>query len=340
MSEIRFDPVTGRNVIIAETRADRPSEFQQLEFRRTEAICPFCKGNEEDTPPPIATWDAEGRLFKGLNCDDWVVRVVPNKYPALVPNEGDDNVEIAQEDVSGPYERAKISGSHELVIETPKHYASWSQLSERELQLTLEAMRYRVDAHQRSGHIAYTSVFKNCRPAAGASLEHAHAQILGMSQVPDYIQALAKRNQHHRSKHNQSLIESITQWEIEAHRRILVKSELFTAFCPYASRFPYQVWITPNPTEKPFYDLGKDAISELAVMSRQCIRSIELLLDFPAYNWVLYLPPLGEQFDQSNWLVEIFPRTARQAGFEMQTDCWINQTSPESAASQLKIIDE
>ena len=338
MSEIRFDPVTGRKVIIAETRADRPSEFQQLEFRRTESICPFCKGNEEDTPPPIATWDLEGRLYKGLNCDDWIVRVVPNKYPALV----DEHLEVETHRalIDGAYTQTTIRGSHELVIETPKHYASWSQLSNLELQLTLEAIRYRIDVHQRSECISFSSVFKNCRPAAGASLEHAHSQILGMSETPEYVLAFANRSLNYEKKHNRSLIESITQWEIEEKRRVLIESETFTAYCPYASRFPYQVWIAPNQTKTPFNQLDKDALNELAIMSKQCIRSIELLLDFPAYNWVLFLPPFDGKYDQANWLVEIFPRTARQAGFEMQTDCWINQTSPESAASQLKIIDE
>jgi UDPglucose--hexose-1-phosphate uridylyltransferase len=339
MSEIRFDPVTGRNVIIAEKRADRPSEFQQLEFRRTEAICPFCRGNEDATPEPIATWDAQGKLTLENSGDDWIVRVVPNKYPALIMEDsftGEKRVEKA----SGPYTRESVCGSHELVIETPKHYASWSQLSDLELRLTMEAIRYRVAAHSQCDQIGYTSVFKNCRPAAGASLEHAHTQILGMSSVPEYLSAFARRNEAHEQANGITLVESITRWEIQERRRVLIESDLFTAYCPYASRFPYQIWIAPNRAITPFEQMDQISLGQLAALSRNCIRNIELLLDFPAYNWVLYLPPFDKRFNQANWLVEIFPRTSRQAGFEMQTDCWINQTPPETAASQLRVIDE
>ena len=61
MSDLRYDPVSGHWVTIAKNRLDRPMEFIPLEQVRQQLICPFCRGNEDQTPADIAAYLENGR---------------------------------------------------------------------------------------------------------------------------------------------------------------------------------------------------------------------------------------------------------------------------------------
>ena len=82
MSDIRFDPISGHWVTIAPNRNDRPIEFIPTEHVIKRLLCPFCAGNELETPSTLASWDSEGSRIE----DDqpWLVRVVANKYLSLI----------------------------------------------------------------------------------------------------------------------------------------------------------------------------------------------------------------------------------------------------------------
>ena len=80
MSELRTDPITGRQVIIAPERADRPFEHGSPQPAETLDRCPFCAGNEDATPEAVVTLGDED------DSDRWRVRIVPNKYPAVKPD--------------------------------------------------------------------------------------------------------------------------------------------------------------------------------------------------------------------------------------------------------------
>ena len=105
MSDLRFDPVTGQWVAIARNRLERPSEYVPIEQVRQQLICPFCRGNEDETPSTLIALHESGKL---LNADDdpssWTVRVVPNKYPCFFESPEDSTS-------SGPYTRSGAGGA-------------------------------------------------------------------------------------------------------------------------------------------------------------------------------------------------------------------------------------
>src|SRR5262245_33869037 len=79
MSAYRHDPLHDRWVIIGDQRAVRPHEYVEQVVRKTGDPCPFCAGNEQQTPDAIAT-------YRRPRASEWTVRVVPNKYPAVEPS--------------------------------------------------------------------------------------------------------------------------------------------------------------------------------------------------------------------------------------------------------------
>ena len=87
--------------------------------------CPFCEGSEESTPPEVAALREPGSAPNGPG---WRVRVIPNKFPAL-EIEGDLNKRG-----DGIYDMMRGVGAHEVIIETPRHLVSTSELSEEQLR--------------------------------------------------------------------------------------------------------------------------------------------------------------------------------------------------------------
>ena len=146
MSEFRQDPLSRRWVIIGGERAGRPNEFVEAATRASGLSCPFCAGHEADTPPAIATYGANGK-------GKWLVRVVPNKYPALTPEESH---AVASDSAVG-------FGCHEVIIESPRHVASLSELTDAEAEAAFAAYRDRLGRLKSEGPYRYVQIFKNSR---------------------------------------------------------------------------------------------------------------------------------------------------------------------------------
>ena len=180
MSEFRKDPISDHWVIIAPNRARRPEQFAGDSNARIPRRCPFCRGHEGDTPPAVAAYDADGRSADSLA---WQVRVVPNKYPAVA------QADSRLTERSGFFETRPGVGIHEVIIEAPDHILSFSALEPSQAALVFRAYRDRLRHLRENPSIAYAQVFKNSGPAAGASLEHAHSQLIATSVVPTQVQS-------------------------------------------------------------------------------------------------------------------------------------------------------
>src|SRR3990172_2883949 len=175
MPDLRKDPIVGRWVIIAKSRAKRPHDFDSSPRLRTGRFCPFCEGNEDKTPGEIIAYRAPG---SAANRKGWRVRVVPNKFPAL-EIEGD-----LDKQGEGIYDMMRGVGAHEGIIECPGHLVSTSQLSEEQVREVFWVYRDRLVDLKKDPRLVYGMIFKNVGPAAGASLEHTHSQLIVTPIVP------------------------------------------------------------------------------------------------------------------------------------------------------------
>ena len=82
MPELRKDPILGRWIIIAKERSKRPTDFAVDTPVTTGGFCPLCPENEKTTPSEVLVYGRDPHLPP--NSSGWKLRVVPNKYPALV----------------------------------------------------------------------------------------------------------------------------------------------------------------------------------------------------------------------------------------------------------------
>lgn len=334
MSELRKDPIIDRWVIIAESRSERPGAFLNAEAGKQAisqplgavADCPFCAGNESETPPAVyQQYDNQGR---------WTVRIVPNKYPAVSTTSL-----FASDGGNGEANYQPARGIHEVVVESCQHATSWAQLSTEQIERVLRAWRDRLAEYRRDGRWRVALLFKNVGREAGASVEHVHSQILALSRLPELIgRELHGAALLHR-QHGGCAFCRLIDDERQAAQRLLLHTHDFQAVTAYAGRQPYETWILPTGHQAA-YDAEDDVrLSRLAVILSRLLLALHEVLPIPAYNLILHTAPFDTEWaDRYHWHIEIIPRVSGLAGFELGGGEFINPVSPERAAQEIKRI--
>jgi UDPglucose--hexose-1-phosphate uridylyltransferase len=328
LPQLRKDPITGRWVIIANERARRPTDFiRRPAASPAAALCPFDPGNEAKTPPEVLAYRSSG----GRDEPGWRVRVVPNKFPAL-RIEGD-----LDRQGEGMYDKMNGIGAHEIVIETPDHGTSWSEMPEPQIQEVLRAFQDRVNDLKRDHRFRYIILFKNHGEAAGASLEHPHSQLIALPVVPENVkEELDGALQFYEQKERCIFCDIVTQ-ESAAGVRLVSETDRFVAIEPYAPRFPFETWILPKRHASHFESSDGPTLENLAWVLRSTLRKINKTLERPAYNFIVHSAPVQEgPLSYYHWHIEIAPRLTRIAGFEWATGFYINPTPPEESARFLR----
>lgn len=326
MPELRKDPVVERWVIIATERARRPMDFAPETVPTLGAEgCPFCPGHEDRTPP---------ELYRSGGPEDgpWSVRVVPNKFPALHADGGE--VHAAGD---GIYDRIDGVGAHEVVIESPDHFASLGTLPAAHVGEILVAYRARLLALRGDPRLEYVLIFKNHGVQAGASLEHPHSQLIATPILPELIaEELDGALRYFRMKERCVWCDVVRQ-ERRDGTRLVLEEDGFVAVAPYAARFPYETWVLPTTHQASFEALGTDEIDALARLLRELLARLGRLFADPPYNFALHTAPLrNPDPEHFHWHLELMPKLTRVAGFELGTGFFINPTPPEDAARFLR----
>lgn len=326
MADFRWDPVTGQWVIIASNRAQRPNDFRTIVNRPQIDDCPFCYGNESLTPREIAVYQS------GQRDGRWTTRVFANKYPAVGENAG-----FNLESNVGPYRQGNFVGHHEVIVESPEHKTTFSQLDDQESDCALKAYRDRIAEFAKNARLKHAMLFKNCRPEAGSSIEHLHSQILCTSVTTEKVMRRISRARQYFESNRQDVISSIVDFEMGEEVRIVDESPHFVAFCPFASRFAFQTSIVPKSFGDVFHKITDQEACELGRFIRNIVVKLETALHEPAYNLLLHIAPFDVRAeDYYRWHVELFPRLANPAGYEWGTGCWINSVAPEFAAAEMR----
>lgn len=330
--EFRRDPLTGRWVILAPGRSGRPQDFDTTIRRIRHGPCPFCEGNESETTPEILARRPLGSVPNGPG---WRVRVVSNKYPAVA------QTEVTRE-MSGPPPSESFPGLgiHEVIIETPRHVARMTELTEAELAEFLDICRERLGQLTREPYVEYALIFKNVGPTAGASLEHSHSQLLAVPFVPPAVNTELEAARRWLRDQHECYYCHLLESETEDGRRLVLRQAGYTVICPFASRFAYETWILPDAHTERLEDSSSEALTRLAKVLRETLLRIESRLDQPGYNVLFQSAPFRRKAPYFHWRVEILPSVSRPAGFEWGTGIHINPVFPEEAAEFLRGAQE
>ncbi len=356
-TESRQDPITGAWTIFAPHREQRPDEYQAPEQKESpvKVDCPFCIGSESKTPPAVWVGKLADSACTGQACresarvvyrdgnladldadDDWTVRVVPNRFPALTPI--GEPVEAKAPRDSRLFRRQIISGGHEVIIEAPRHVRSITELDLAEVSLAFIAYRDRIAHWYDAPGIAYISVFKNVGAQAGASLRHSHSQLIASDIIPTQVRTVSDRLAKYRAKTGCCLQCDLIRGELKEETRVIANCDSLVAYCPFASPMSMMVRVTSIEHRDRFDQLDDQTVVSVSRLVSRVISWLEKLHPGTSYNLLLQTRPPGidNGVDTFHWSIDIFPRLTRIAGFEFSSDCKINPMLPELAAKRYR----
>ena len=329
MPQLRQNIILKDWIIFSTERAKRPEQLKEdkdisIKLPEYDENCPFCPGNEEK-------FGNTQELYRFGSNDSWQIRVIPNKYPALIPCEN-----IYNKNTLGNFRWMDGIGHHEVIIETPKHNLTIATMDIENIKQILYSYKIRNIELRKLSYIETIITFRNHGTKAGASIIHPHSQIIALPVIPRDIISRMNESIRYHEEHRECIFCNVLKSELQAKERIILETEYFVAFVPYAAYSPFHVWIYPKIHKYSFHLIDDNEISDLAVVLKTILRKLYLGLNDPDYNYIIRSSAKG--FHTFHWYLTIVPRLTRSAGFELGTGTFINPCLPEDNAEYLRNI--
>lgn len=345
MQELRKDPIIGRWVIMATSRARRPGNF--INPNESDLIdpkkeqCLFCQGQEHLTGPEI--FSIRDKASKP-DATGWKVRVVPDQKPILKAF-----IDFKRS-THGLYSVLDGKGADEIVVETPEHVANMADLQADQIASVIKAYTHRINDLEKDERLKYVLAHKNYKWSRDQeNITHAHSEIIATPVTPMRIKEELKGAKKYFDYHDRCIFCDLIKQEKEMNQRIVLEDEHFLAMVPFASRFPFETWILPKRHHCSFPRGIQGLELDLAKILKQVLLKIKIGLGDPAYHYVIHSAPFLDKERRSasdctleedyHWHIEVMPRLTHAAGFEKGTGFYICPIPPEAAAQYLKEVE-
>jgi UDPglucose--hexose-1-phosphate uridylyltransferase len=338
LPELRIDPLSGHRTIVAGERSRRPGGAPTCDPPDPidPESDPFAEGHEDRTPPELYAVRPGGGA---PDSPGWLVRVVPNLYPALEPGGEEDAPATASftAPASGESSRGApelfaslpARGAHEVIVNGPQTVLSLAELPAGQVAAAMEVWRERMRFH---GESPYVQLIVNERREAGASLPHTHAQLYALDFVPAAVARERERAAAYTTRTmGQNLLADLVAEEVRRGERVVAIDEEAVLLAPYASRLPFQLMLVPRRPRPSFQEDGPTGAALLHDGLRRLAR--RLGSSPPLNMWVRTAPRGSEGFC---WRIDVMPRLTHLAGLELSTELNLNIVAPEDAAAQLR----
>jgi len=324
-SELRQDLISGDWVVIATGRAKRPDDFannHRIQDDKGIENCLF-----ED---PVGSGQEKDVLLYHRPDGEWTLRVFPNKYPAF--SEGDGKIDLSE----GPYFAMSGVGYHEIVV-TRDHYRQLALMETMEIAEVFDAYQDRYLDLMNKRHVNYIAIFHNHGKECGASIAHPHSQIMAIPVVAPYVKLELDGTAKYYKSHKHCAFCVMAEHESKEGKRVIFENDEFIAFCPFASRAAFEVWVMPKKHSPYFERITDKKKIKLAEVFQKSLNSIYRALNDPPYNFYIHSAPCdGKDYPHFHWHIEILPHTATWAGFELDTGVEVSTIQPEVAAEFLR----
>jgi UDPglucose--hexose-1-phosphate uridylyltransferase len=326
LSEFRYCKLSKEWVLFAPERLLRPKDFYLNQNSMQEQECPFDANKEHLTPHEIARISQE---------KSWQCRVVPNLYNAL-------SIDIEpKSSKEGFFDTFCGFGAHEVLIETPSHDKQMFDYAYNEFNNYLSLLQQRTQNLQKDLRLAYLSIFKNHGDNAGASLSHAHTQLMAMPFLPKKIQEILIHKKSYFDEHKRALLDDMVYEELSYGKNIVCENADFVAYCPYASSVAFEVKIVSKKKLSSLVEFESKDLSSLSDILHdffQCFKrtlgkNVAFNLIFKNAPYLNYDEKTKEYFRFS---IDILPRLYKTAGFEQDSGILINVVLPQVAAQAYK----
>jgi UDPglucose--hexose-1-phosphate uridylyltransferase len=337
-NELRKDYLLDRWVVIATERGRRPTDFAKQKKEPAQAsVCPMCPGNEHMTPPAVLVYlNQNGDIKKakdenGFRHKNWLIRCVPNLFPAFAPpKDPADQTNIMKSESFGC-----AIGHHEVLIESPNHDDDPADAELPQLLHVINAYIDRLRELSAKPYVKYVSIFRNHGAEAGASLSHAHSQIIATPFVPTIIDKELAASKTFWNQHEKCVFCDLIEKESKSPRLVHDNSH-FIVLAPYASVHPMEFWILPKKHAANILSLNQNEKKAFAETLKASLKGLKDLVNDPPYNYGFHLSINRNAENYYHWHLEVYPRLSLWAGFEKSTGIYINTVTPETAAAELK----
>lgn len=318
-SQLRYDRATGQWVIVAAQRQDRT-------YKPPADACPLCPG------PSGATSE--------IPAADYDVAVFENRFPSLA---GAGAVTTSAPTGDGGFVSAPGHGRCEVVCFSADHTGSFAELDAAHARLVVDAWRHRTADLMARPEIEQVFCFENRGEEIGVTLTHPHGQIYGYPFLPPRTAAMLARAREHRIRRGGNLFAELLADEIADGSRIITRSAAFTAFVPFAARWPVEVHLYPNRPVRNLTELDDAELDGFAATYSGMLRRFDRMYATP----LPYIAALHQFTDDDaqcdGYLhVELFSvrRSADKlkylAASESGMDAFISDVPPEATAARLR----
>ncbi|BDX33739.1 galactose-1-phosphate uridylyltransferase [Mycobacterium antarcticum] len=320
LSQLRFDRQTGQWVAVAALRQDRT----YLPSADRCPLCPSASGEDSEVPAP-----------------DYDVVVFENRFPSL---SGADGRAFALPGVEGSdFVSAAGHGRCEVISFSSSHTASFAELDAAHTRLVVDAWRHRTaDLASRPG-IEQVFCFENRGEEIGVTLTHPHGQIYGYPYLTPRTEHMLAEARAYAERHGGNLFADVLAREVAEGTRVIARTDLFTAFVPFAARWPVEVHIYPNRFVRSLADLDDAELDGFTSIYHDVLARFDRM-----YPTVLpYISALHQYRDtdaqrEGYFHVELMSvrRSATKlkylAGSESAMDAFISDVAPEAVADRLR----
>jgi UDPglucose--hexose-1-phosphate uridylyltransferase len=318
-AQMRQDPLTGEWVSIAAARQNRvvmPSAGQ-------DPLAPQSPGNPSEIP------------------SDYDVAVFENRSPAFgpaLPDPGSPEADPAHRDAAGLGRAVPAFGRCEVVCFSSAREGAFGSVSRSRARTVIEAWADRTAFLSSLPGIGQVYVFENRGAEIGVTLQHPHGQIYAYPYItPSTRQLLAQIDDY-----GPALFADILKYEQSAPR-VLLAGAHWTAFVPFAARWPIEAHLLPNEHVADFAATSEAQRDELAVLYLRLLRGLDALYDDPTpYIAAWHQAPVRSHRDSARLHLRLMsPRRAAdklkyQAGSESGMGAWIGDILPEVQAERLR----
>ena len=332
LHELRKDPLLGRWVAVL-NQSKSPSEYVFPTEENTEKDCLFCAGRERELPPEIMSVPNPGE-----HSHKWWTRVVPNLSPVFRV-EG----ELGRKG-EGMYDKMNSIGANEIIVESPYHSVKPEDIGLDQMARVLMTYKDRISDLEKDPRLRYTLIYKNSGISAGSMYSHPLSYLASTPVIPKRVKEELDGAKQYFAYKERCIFCDLIREELRFGSRVIIETRGFVAFCPYASKFPFESWIIPKRHNCAFQDVTTDEIEDMALILSSVLKKLRHIFDSVPFNYFIHSAPnriprknhwhtLGEDF---HWHLEIMPRLLRTSGFEWGSGLYIVPTSPENAAKYLR----
>jgi UDPglucose--hexose-1-phosphate uridylyltransferase len=204
----------------------------------------------------------------------------------------------------------------------------------------LKSYKNRYEALGKKKGIEAITIFKNQGPSAGASQRHPHSQVIATPIVPPQLRNRIASAIAYFDVMGRCVFCDILESELKEGKRIILETEKFVAFIPYAPAGPFLTWIFPRRHTPSFSDIDDVELVDLAKNLKETLARLHYGLDNPDYNYTIRSMPVNEYGrEYFHWYLTIVPRITQPAGFELGSGIFINASVPEECAEFLRGVN-